>query len=95
MSRPYHIDLFTQSFPKFSLERLLVGDPYVECAYPCDLGLLRARRQRPHQRRAADKRDKIPALHAPPPRRSRVLQISKSVSGSGKIGERRNGTPLA
>ena len=38
---PLHIAKFTQSFPEFVLERFRVREPYVECAYSSDLGLLR------------------------------------------------------
>src|SRR5258707_10830755 len=45
---------FTQPFAKFVLERLRVRGPYVERAYSSNLGLLRARRERPPRPIAVD-----------------------------------------
>src|SRR5262249_7358258 len=55
---PFLIAKFMQPVLKFFLERLGVCESYVECAYSSHLGL-RARRERPRRRRAAEQRDEV------------------------------------
>jgi hypothetical protein len=49
---PLHITKLAQSFPELFLERLRVCEAYVQRAYSSHLSLLRARRERPCNRRA-------------------------------------------
>jgi len=56
---PLHITKLAQSFPELFLERLRVCEAYVQRAYSSHLSLLRARRERPHRRGAAEQRDEI------------------------------------
>src|SRR5262249_24430545 len=61
---PLHIAQFTQSIPEFGLERLRVGEAYVQRTYSSHLGWLRTCRKRQRRRAAEQQADERAAPHS-------------------------------